>query len=172
MVLQDKYRIILLSAYAIGLHSIDNMLPTPLPWLRLGISNIISLLTLLLYGFKPALTVTLIRIIVSSIISGTFLGPAFVLSFGAGLISVSSMGFFFNFLPNLFSPTGISIIGALFHNITQLILAYFIFIHNIEVLMLISPIIILLGTLTGTLNGIISNIIFLNLKKNLKRVKM
>jgi len=172
MASQDRYRIVLLSTYAIGLHSIENLLPSPLPWLRLGIANIISLITLLLYGFKPAITVTLIRIIVSSIISGTFLGPAFILSFSAGLLSTSVMGILAQLLPNLLSPIGISIIGAFCHNITQLLLAYFIFIHNIEVILILSPIIILLGTITGALNGLITNIIFNNLKKSLKRVKM
>jgi len=172
MASQNRYRIVLLSTYAIGLHSIENLLPSPLPWLRLGIANIISLITLLLYGFKPAITVTLIRIIVSSIISGTFLGPAFILSFSAGLLSTSVMGILAQLLPNLLSPIGISIIGAFCHNITQLLLAYLIFIHNIEVILILSPIIILLGTITGALNGLITNIIFNNLKKSLKRVKM
>lgn len=172
MASQDRYRIVLLSTYAIGLHSIENLLPSPLPWLRLGIANIISLITLLLYGFKPAITVTLIRIIVSSIISGTFLGPAFILSFSAGLLSTSVMGILAQLLPNLLSPIGISIIGAFCHNITQLLLAYFIFIHNIEVILILSPIIILLGTITGALNGLITNIIFNNLKKSFKRLKM
>ncbi len=161
---QDNYRIAILSAYAIGLHSIESLLPTPIPWLKLGIANIITVITLIAYGMRPALTVTLIRIIITSILNGTFLGPAFMLSLGGGLISTIIMGTILFALPNLFSAIGLSIIGAFSHNITQLFLAYFLFIHKIEAILLITPIIILLGTLTGMFNGIVSELILKNLK--------
>ena len=78
MQLQDKYRIALLAGYAIGIHSFERLLPTPVPWLRVGLANIITLVTLLLYGIRPAVMVTLIRVTVVSLFAGTFLGPAFI----------------------------------------------------------------------------------------------
>jgi len=65
----------------------------------------------------------------------------------------------------LFGTVGISLIGALFHNIAQLSLAYFLFIQRIEAVLIISPIIVLLGSLTGIANGIISDILIKNLLK-------
>ena len=164
MQLQDKYRIALLSAYAIGLHGFESLLPTPIPWLRLGLANIITLITLLLYGMRPAIMVTLIRVIVVSLFTGTFLGPAFILSLAGGLISTFAMGSVLFLSPRLFSVVGISLIGAFFHNITQLFLAYFLFIQRIEAILLITPIFLLLGTLTGTVNGVISDMLMKNLK--------
>ncbi len=164
MELQDKYRIALLSAYAIGLHGFESLLPTPIPWLRLGLANIITLITLLLYGMRPAITVTLIRVIVVSLFTGTFLGPAFILSLGGGITSTVAMGSIFYLSPRLFSVVGLSIIGAFFHNITQLFLAYFLFIQRIEAIFLITPLILLLGTVTGTVNGIVSDVLMRNLK--------
>jgi heptaprenyl diphosphate synthase len=164
MELQDKYRIALLSAYAIGLHGFESLLPTPIPWLRLGLANIITLVTLLLYGMRPAIMVTLIRVIVVSLFTGTFLGPAFVLSLAAGIMSTLAMGSALFLSPGLFSVIGLSIIGAFFHNIIQLVLAYFLFIQRIEAILLITPFILLIGTLTGTVNGIISDILMKNLK--------
>jgi heptaprenyl diphosphate synthase len=164
MQLQDKYRIALLSAYAIGLHGFESLLPTPIPWLKLGLANIISLITLLLYGMRPAIMVTLIRVVVVSIFTGTFLGPAFILSLAGGLISTFAMGSVLFLSPRLFSVVGISLIGAFFHNITQLFLAYFLFIQRIEAILLITPIFLLLGTLTGAVNGVISDILIKNLK--------
>jgi len=163
MQLQDKYRIALLSAYAIGLHGFESLLPTPIPWLRLGLANIITLVTLLLYGMRPAIMVTLIRVIVVSLFTGTFLGPAFVLSLAAGIISTLAMGFALFLTPGLFSAVGLSIIGAFFHNLTQLFLAYFLFIQRIEAILLITPLILFIGTLTGTVNGIISDLLMKNL---------
>jgi heptaprenyl diphosphate synthase len=171
MQLQDKYRIALLSAYALALHGFESLLPTPIPWLRLGLANIITLTTLLLYGIRAAIMVTLIRVILSSLFTGTFLGPAFILSLGGGITSTLAMGFVLSIVPGLFSTIGLSLIGALFHNIAQLFLAYFLFIQRIEAILLISPIIIFLGTITGTVNGVITDILIKNLKKTDEKIQ-
>jgi heptaprenyl diphosphate synthase len=165
MQLQDKYRIALLSAYAVALHAFESLLPTPIPWLRLGLANIITLVTLLLYGFRAAMVVTLIRVILASLFIGTFLGPAFILSLGGGVTSTLAMGLILSVTPRLFSTIGLSLIGALVHNIAQLVLAYILFIQRIEAILLISPFIILIGALTGTVNGVISDLLIKNLKK-------
>jgi len=165
MLLQDKYRIALLSAYAVALHAFESLLPTPIPWLRLGLANIITLVTLLLYGIRAAMVVTLIRVILASLFIGTFLGPAFILSLGGGVTSTLAMGLVLSVTPRLFSTIGLSLIGALFHNIAQLVLAYILFIQRIEAILLISPFIILIGALTGTVNGVISDLLIKNLKK-------
>jgi heptaprenyl diphosphate synthase len=171
MQLQDKYRIALLSAYALALHGFESLLPTPVPWLRLGLANIITLTALFLYGIRAAIMVTLIRVILSSLFTGTFLGPAFILSLGGGITSTLAMGSVLSIAPRLFSAIGLSLIGALFHNVTQLFLAYFLFIQRIEAILLISPIIIFLGTITGTVNGVITDILFKNLKKTDKKIQ-
>ena len=165
MQLQDKYRIALLSAYAVALHGFESLLPTPIPWLRLGLANIITLVTLLLYGIRAAMIVTLIRVLLASLFTGTFLGPAFILSLGGGVTSTLAMGFVLSVAPRLFSTIGVSLIGALVHNIAQLVLAYFLFIQRIEAILLISPFFILIGVLTGTVNGVISGLLIKSLKK-------
>jgi heptaprenyl diphosphate synthase len=171
MQLQDKYRIALLSAYALVLHGFESLLPTPIPWVRLGLANIITLITLFLYGVRAAIMVTLIRVILSSIFTGTFLGPAFILSLGGGVASTFAMGFVLSIAPRLFSTIGLSLIGALFHNIAQLFLAYFLFIQRIEAILLISPLIILIGIVTGTVNGIVSDLVIKNLKKTDQKIQ-
>ena len=88
----NRYQIALLSAYALALHGFESMFPSPVPWLRLGLANIVTLITLLLYGLRAAVTVTLIRVVLASILNGTFLGPAFLLSLGGGILSTLSMG--------------------------------------------------------------------------------
>ncbi|MBI4685100.1 MAG: Gx transporter family protein [Nitrospirae bacterium] len=164
MQLQDKYRIALLSAYAIAIHSFENLMPTPIPWFRLGISNIITLVTLILYGFRAAMMVTLIRVILSSIFIGTFLGPAFMLSFGGGVSGTFAMGTIFFLSPRLFGPVGLSLIGALFHNIAQLVLAYVLFVQKIEPILIVSPVLITIGIVTGIVNGIIGNLLIKSIK--------
>ena len=165
MRLQDKYRIAVLSAYALVLYGFEGLVPTPIPWLRLGLANIITLVALMLYGLRTAMTVTLIRVILASIFTGTFLGPAFMLSFAGGVSSTAAMGLTYLVFRNLFGPVGLSLVGALFHNLAQLTLAYFLFIQRIEAMLLISPVILLLGTLTGGVNGVVSHLLIDNILK-------
>lgn len=162
---QDKYRVAVLAAYALALHGFEYLLPTPIPWLRLGLANIITLVALSLYGFSTAMSVTLIRVILASIFTGTFLGPAFLLSFSGGVSSTAAMGLVLVAQKNLFGPVGLSLIGALFHNIAQLTLAYFLFIQRIEAIVIISPIVIFIGVLTGFANGVVADILIKNILK-------
>jgi heptaprenyl diphosphate synthase len=156
---QDKYRIAVLAAYALALSGFESLIPTPIPWLRLGLANIITLAALLLYGFRTAISVTLIRVILASLFLGTFLGPAFILSFGGGVTSIAAMGLAHRVCKKMFGPVGLSLIGALFHNLAQLALAYVLFIQRVEAVFLITPILILLGTFTGVANGVISGLL-------------
>ncbi|MDA8077707.1 MAG: Gx transporter family protein [Nitrospiraceae bacterium] len=163
MQLQDKHRIAVLSAYALSLHGFEGLLPTPIPWLRLGLANIITLVALMLYGFRTAMTVTLIRVVLASIFTGTFLGPSFMLSLGGGVSSAAAMGIAWAVSRSFFGPVGLSLIGALFHNAAQLALAYLIFIQRFEAIMIISPVIILIGAVTGLMNGIVGGLLIKNL---------
>jgi len=165
MLSQDKYRIALLSAYAVGLHGLESLLPSPVPWLKFGLANIITLITLILYGFRAAMTVTLIRVLLSSLLTGTFPGPAFLLSFGGGVVSTMAMAVFSG-VRGLFSAVGLSLIGAFFHNMTQLLLAYFLLIQRIEPVLFIAPLILFIGTLTGLINGTVSELVLRHLKKS------
>ncbi|UCG77463.1 MAG: Gx transporter family protein [Nitrospirota bacterium] len=163
---QNNLRIALLAAYAIALHAFEKLIPTPLPWMRFGLANIITLTALVLYGFRAGMMITVIRVTVGSFLTGTFLGPAFLLSFGAGVVSTSAMALTVRYLPRLFGTVGISIIGALFHNLTQLMIAYLVFIKRIEVVIILSPVLILIGTVTGTLNGLVSSMLIDGIKES------
>lgn len=155
----DNFHIALLSAYAIGLHGIEGLIPTPIPWLRIGLANIITLITLLLYGLRAGMTVTLIRVFIGSFLGGTFLGPAFLLSLGGGVSSTLVMWFLKVLFGRLLGPVGLSLLGATSHNIVQVFLAYLFFVRRLEAVIVVSPIIILLGVLTGTFNGIVTGLI-------------
>ena len=55
----------------------------------------------------------------------------------------------------VFSPMGLSLIGAYSHVLTQLFLAYLIFIRQFEAILWVAPFLLTLGLLTGLLNGLI-----------------
>jgi heptaprenyl diphosphate synthase len=155
----ETLHIALLSAYAVGLHSIEALIPTPVPWLRLGLANIITLTTLYLYGLRAGMIVTLTRVFIRSLLAGTFLGPAFVMSLGGGVASTLVMWGIIKIFRKFFSPVSLSIFGALAHNITQLFLAHLLFVRQIEAILIISPIILAGGLITGVFNGIVTKLI-------------
>ncbi len=128
------YQIALLVALACILQISESMIPHPIPGLRLGLANMVTLTTLVLLGFRHALEVALIRTILSSLIIGTFMSPGFILSFSAAIASTLIMGLFY-WLSGLnarfrFSIIGISIVGAFCHNMVQLVLAYFLLVKH------------------------------------------
>jgi len=143
-----------MSAYAISLHILERFFPTPVPWLRFGFANIVVLLVMLQYGFISALWVNIIRVIVASIIIGTFLGPGFILSFTGALVSLSAMGIA-QAITSGFSPFGLSVIGAFFHSLTQLVIAQLLFVRNIKAIIFISPVVLIIALATGTINGFV-----------------
>jgi uncharacterized membrane protein/energy-coupling factor transporter transmembrane protein EcfT len=129
-----SYQIALLVALACILQISESLIPHPIPGLRLGLANMVTLTTLVLLGFRRALEVAVIRTILSSLITGTFMSPGFILSFAAAIASTLIMGLLY-WLSGVhqrcrFSIIGISIIGAFCHNMVQLALAYLILIKH------------------------------------------
>ncbi len=162
----EVLHIALLSAYAVGLHSIEALIPTPVPWLRLGLANIITLTTLYLYGLKGGMTVTLTRVFIRSLLAGTFLGPAFIMSLAGGVVSTLFMWGTITLFRRLSGPVSVSILGALAHNTTQLFLAYFLFVRRVEAILIISPVILIFGIATGIFNGMATNMILKKIQQS------
>ncbi len=67
----------LIVALGVALHRIEAFLPLPAPWIKLGLANVMTLVALVFFGFRDALMVTLLRVILGSFLGGTFLSPTF-----------------------------------------------------------------------------------------------
>ncbi len=128
------YKIAFLVSLSCVLQACESLIPHPVPGLRLGLANVITLIVLVNLGFKHALEVAVLRTLLSSFVMGSFMSPGFILSFSAAVVSTLAMGFFYRlacFYKHLrVSIIGISILGALIHNLTQLYLAYFLLIKH------------------------------------------
>jgi len=146
-------RLALLLALAVVIHTAESLLPVTVVWFRFGFANIVGLATLYLFGFKDAFLLTLGRILLGSLVTGLFGSPAFLLSLAGGVASMLAMGLVHRYCSRIFSEIGISIIGAVVHNLTQLALAYLIIIRN-EAIFLIIPLMILAAAATGFINGL------------------
>lgn len=126
----------------------------PLPFLRLGLSNIVVLYLIWHKKIFSAIIVNLAKSIVGGIATFTLLSPTVILSLGGGFIAVLIMSLGLLVRPR-FSLIGISILGAVAHNLTQLILARYIIITN-DSLFVLTPILILFGLISGIITAYIS----------------
>lgn len=104
------------------LHVVEGFLPppVPLPGIKIGLANVVTLVVLFLLSEKEAFCVSLLRIVLGSLLSGTFLGVTFFLSFGGGVSSFVAMCLARR---RNFPPFWVSILGALFHNLGQWLVA-------------------------------------------------
>lgn len=140
---------------AVALSLVDSAIPTPLPGVKPGIANIVTLIVFWHYGFRAMLWVTVLRIFAASLVLGYFLAPGFFLSLSGGLFSAAALGLFKNLPRRWFGAVSFSIIAAFAHIAGQILLARLWLIpHNGVFLML--PVFWASALFFGTLNGLIT----------------
>jgi heptaprenyl diphosphate synthase len=150
-------RLAVLVACASVLQVAESLLPHPLPGVRIGLANIITIVALAELGPSWALQLAFYRSLVSSLVLGTFLAPAFVLSLGGGLASALVMMLVYaaaRRVPGL-GLVGVSVAGAVSHIVAQLALVYFVFVRSAGVLWL-APWLVLSAVATGLLTGLVA----------------
>jgi heptaprenyl diphosphate synthase len=153
----------LLVAQALVLYIIEGMLPVPFiaPGAKLGLSNIITVVCLYLFSFKDAFVVILLRIILSTLFGGSL--SSLMYSLSGGILSLISMYLIKRFGKDKISIIGVSITGAFFHNIGQVLMAAII-IKNINIVMYL-PVLSIAGLGTGFFVGITSRYLMSYVKK-------
>ena len=144
-----------LTALAIGLHIIEAVIPSPLPGVKPGVANIVTLFVLYQYGFTTAAWVSLLRVFASSLLLGQFLSPTFVLSLSGALFSLAAL-FFAQHLPKkYFSAISLSLFAAFAHIAGQLIIVRLWLIPHAGIIYLV-PIFAIAALVFGVINGIIT----------------
>lgn len=144
-----------MAAFAVGLSVAEAALPSPLPGVKPGLANIVTLLVLQRYGLKTAVWVSLLRVVASSLLLGGFLAPGFMLSLGGAIASVGMLALTRNISPAFFGPVTLSILAACAHIAGQLGVAYMWFIPHAGLFYLV-PIFAATALLFGTVNGLIA----------------
>ena len=151
----------LFTSAALILSFLETLIPNivPIPGFKIGLANFAILLALYIYDYKEAIIVDLVRIILSALLFGSMFSLIYSLS-GAVLallveIIVKKV--------DKFSVLGVSVLGAIFHNIGQFILA--ICILKSFSLLYYLPFTLLFCILTGAFNGYLVHILKDRLKK-------
>ncbi|MDR3207001.1 MAG: Gx transporter family protein, partial [Oscillospiraceae bacterium] len=113
-------RLALLLACALVLGLLERTLPpVALPGVRLGLSNAAVLTALYLFPFPEALLLALLKCVLLAALGGSF--PAFLYSLSGAVFSLFVMWPLTRL--GKVSPVGVSVTGAVCHNVAQLLCA-------------------------------------------------
>lgn len=119
----EDHRIAQLAAAAIGLALIDAAIPLPLPGVKPGLANIVTLIVLARYGWVAAAWVSGLRVIAGGLLLGQFLSPGFFMSLTGALLSLLVLALAIRLPQRWFGPVSWSIMAAFAHIGGQLLLA-------------------------------------------------
>lgn len=145
----------MLVAQALVLQAIDRLIPNPIPvpGIKLGLANIVTLFSLVIFDFRAALSIIILRVVLGSVLLGTFLSAGIFMSLSGALASGCLMALLLRFFPYM-SLIGVSIAGSVAHCIGQLIIAALLI--NYSGIFYYLPIMLILSVPTGFLTGLFS----------------
>ena len=121
------------------------------PGYKIGLANIAGLFALYMYDEKSLIYVSLLRIFLSCLMQGTLFSVSFWLSLSGGILACLAM--IVAYKAKVFSIYGVSILGAAFHNIGQVIAITWIYQQYFMQLFL--PILLALSIVSGILIAVV-----------------
>lgn len=153
---REDQRIAWLAALAISIHILESALPSPLPGVKPGLANVVTAVTLVMFGWRAAVWVAVLRVLVGSLLVGTFLSPTFVLSFSGAVASLAVLGFTYRLAGAAVGPLGYCVLAALTHMAAQVFTAYLFFIPHPGLFHLM-PVLMTAALAFGVVSGLISS---------------
>ena len=141
-----------MTALALVFGYIEHLIPIPIGiyGIKLGLPNLAVVIMLFSINRSAAFTINMTRIILCSLLFGTF--TSFCYSLVGGLMSFLVMAILKS--TDKLSPIGVSICGAVTHNVGQIIVA--IILMDEFAIALYLPILLIVGAITGALIGLIA----------------
>lgn len=147
-----------LTALALGLSTLESLFPVsvlvPLPGIKLGLANIVTVFALYRLGDIPALTILIARCLLGAMFAGN--ASALLFSLMGGVLAMLTM-IVLRRVRGL-SVYGVSIAGAAAHNIGQ-ICAAMVVLGGTAVLGYL-PVLLGVSLITGTLTGFVASLLF------------
>ena len=144
----------ILTALALALSWIERMIPLemliPLPGVKLGLANTVTMFALYTLNIPAALLILIARCLLTALFSGNMTGLAFSLT--GGLLSMLVMAAAKR--SRHLSVYGVSVLGAAGHNCGQILIAM-ILMHSPYICGYL-PYLLLIGTACGTATGAVS----------------
>lgn len=157
---QKLVAIALFVTSALMLSYIESLFPFffGVPGMKLGLANLAVVVVLYHYGWREALTVNILRIILSGLLFGNMFSVLF--SLGGALVSFLCMTVAKRAGLSLY---GVSMAGGVFHNIGQLVIAAFLV--GTAAVGYYAPALLVAGLVTGAVIGVLGKELLLRLPK-------
>jgi len=149
----DDHRIARYAAAAIALSVVEAAIPSPLPGVKPGLANIVTLMVLTRHGWRDAVWVTLLRVLAGNLLLGQFLAPGFFLSLAGSLASLAVLGVAMHLPARWFGPVSQSLLMAFAHIAGQLVLARLWLVPH-DGLFYLTPIFAVAALVFGLTNGL------------------
>lgn len=148
-------------SFAMMLSFIESRIPAfvAIPGVKIGLANIAVIFTLYKFGFKEAISVSLVRVLLVSILFGSPI--SLIYSVSGAILSFASMLLLKALTP--LREVAVSVAGGVMHNVGQIAAASIMLDTNVVVYYL--PFLILSGTIAGIAVGITAALL-------IKRVKI
>lgn len=138
-------------AAALMIGFIERAIPfqPPIPGVRLGLPNVVMLFALYCFSFPDCLLLTGMKCLLTALLAGSFV--SFWYSLSGSLLSLVGMALLLRLGREKLSPVGISVAGAVLHNIGQLFAASLAM--GTSLVMGYLPLLMVSGVITGFLTG-------------------
>ncbi len=143
------------TAAAMVLSYVETLIPVPfaVPGVKLGLANLVAVFLLMKFDWRYAAPVSLIRVLLTALLFGN----AASLAYSAAGAILSMLVMTGGKRIKAFSPVGISVIGAVFHNVGQILMAI-ILTDTAQIAFWLPPLIIS-GVLTGAAVGAVGAVL-------------
>lgn len=142
----------LLVALAFIFSYIETLIPINLgiPGAKIGLANLVIIVALYIIGARNAFILSVVRIVLVGFTFGNL--SSMVYSLAGGMLSFLVMVAAKK--TNKLSMTGVSVLGAVFHNVGQIIVAIFV-VRTMEIIYYL-PLLMLFGIVAGILIGVLA----------------
>ena len=141
-------RLAVLTALAAALSLLERAIPSPLPWLKPGLANVITLYLAARGEYRAAVLVAILRSFVAALAFGGIFSPAHLFSLGGGLAAVCVTILLVRYGAGWFSIYGVSIAAATAHGAGQLVVGGLLFI-SWAAMQAILPLLVVVSIGTG-----------------------
>ncbi len=125
--------------------------PVPVPGVKLGLANVITLIAMLLLGRREAGLILAVRIVMGSVFAGGV--SAFLFSISGGVLAYAVMCITVTRFPRKMLWV-VSALAAVAHNLGQLLAA--IAVTKTAALMVYAPVLLTSGIITGAFTGLVA----------------
>lgn len=148
-------RLVGLATLAITVHVLEAAIPSPVPGLRPGLANAVTLIVLFRYGWRDAAWVSLLRVIGASLLLGSFLTPTFLLSLAGATTTLLAMAAAIPLMRLGLGPVGVGALASLSHIGGQLLVARAVLIPH-DGIWLLAPWLMAAALPLGIMTGLVA----------------